>query len=175
MTLTHDAPTTPSTIDPDELAQAFGQPSGRLGPLPPLGPGAGLEDVWAALRSAGEATGLGLLAASVVTGLKARLGEVAARLSCVEPVDVVLSGPWRPEGDPRWLRELLSHAGGRPREAGRAGALSLTLGPPGSGAQLAVDLRGPGPRLPEAAEVLAAALHPGRCADLVERHAARLA
>ncbi len=180
-----DVQRTPLTIDPADLLQAFGQSASTCTPqAPAVAPGDGLEAVWAAVRAAGEGAGLGLLAASVVTGLRARVSEVTARVGAGPAVTVALSGPWSPgttaDASPRWVSDLLQAAGGR-TAAPEAAEVTLILGPemagdtPRSDVRVAIDLRRPGPRLAEAAEVLAAALHPERCSDLAVRHAARIA
>jgi hypothetical protein len=170
-----------------------------------LPPDAGLGDVWDGIRSLGEEAGLGLLAASVVAGLEARLRDVERRLAVHEAREVSLSGPWAPvrlEGHggahPAWCRALIAAAGGRlsdgsaePTEEPDVGVeVRLHLGPPPGvnpegarpdepGAEpdarpVALDLRRVGPDLARAAEVLAAAIHPEACPDLVRRHAAHL-
>jgi hypothetical protein len=184
-----DAEHTSTSLEADELASALGQPPGTVAATR-LGASAenGLAEVWAAVRRAGERAGLGLLAASVATGLEARVGEVTARVAGAPLAAIALAGAWLPEGaSPKWLRELVGAAGGRLCAEGEEPALCVSAGPlvppealePSGGVapvrRVWVDLRRPGPRLAEAAEVLGAVMHPGRCEDLARRHAARIA
>lgn len=138
-----------------------------------------LADVFADIVRVGEALDLGLTARAVVTGLRARLQAVSERAQALPappnrprvrlrtPTDAppIIGGP---AGPYPWLGELLAHAGGVPASPTDPADLELTLG-----AQAIAYVTRPGPRLIDAIELLAAALHPAAFPELVRRHAGR--
>jgi hypothetical protein len=167
-------------LDRTELdGEALGRALGLGGPVEALAlpASAQLDDVLRAMQQGGERAGLGLLAASVVRGLEARLLEVRGRVAGERSLPVMLTGPWAPpaQAEAPWLDDVLAAAGARRSDA--LDARPLLLGPrdtdasrPPEAAHLVLDLRRPGPDLARAAEVLAAALHPEACPDLLRRH-----